>query len=65
MIIEVTIYLKNKLKPLCTGVFNSETLYEKFVKELNDYDKENIVFGEVIFNKREFKYAKIKRRKSV
>lgn len=60
--IEVTIFLKDMKRPLCTGIFNSDRLYSKFISELNDYDEENIVFGEVIFNKREFKYAKVKRK---
>lgn len=51
----IKIYLKDMKKPLCTAILTSEDQLQEFLNELNGENR-FIEFGQVAFNKTEFKY---------
>lgn len=57
--LELTIYLKNKRKPLAKVICDSDTTIDNFVDSINDTITV-VRFGEIVFAKEEFKYATIR-----
>lgn len=59
--IEVTLYLKNRKKPLATVVLSDNHQVKQLVEKLKS-DEHIFVYGELIINNEEFSYATIKRK---
>lgn len=57
---ELNIYLKSKKTIFCKCVFENKLQLNKFIDDLKKIDNKIIEIGGIIFNKEEFKYARIK-----
>lgn len=55
---ELTLYIKNKKKPLCTAIFESKASLENFISSLSS-ESMLIRVGNMIFRKEDFHYAEI------
>lgn len=56
---ELTVYICNKRKPLCTALFQSKAMLDDFIASLSS-DSEIIKLGEIVFRRKDFEYAEIK-----
>lgn len=58
--IEITIYLKRKVRALCKCILSKKEHLDELVNKLNNKEVEVIYLGEVCFNRDEFKYMTIR-----
>lgn len=56
---EVKVYLTDKKRSICTMLFESKSSLDSFADMLNS-ELNTIMIGDIIFNRKDFKYATIK-----